>query len=108
MTNLLQELMEVLSNYEKEFEDIEFISIDDVNIPIDDFKAVAGGINYDSGYGMQEINPTLLIVCDDCIFTRCEYDGAEWFEYSPRDFTAPELSLEDRYTIRKMLIGEEG
>lgn len=38
-------------------------------------------INYDDGYGGQEIDSSLVIVGDDWWLERAEYDGAGWFEF---------------------------
>lgn len=39
-------------------------------------------LEYDSGYGAQEINESLAVVFNDGTWLeRAEYDGAEWWEY---------------------------
>ena len=38
-------------------------------------------IEYNSGFGGQEINPRLLVVGDDWWLERHEYDGSEWWEF---------------------------
>lgn len=47
----------------------------------EEFKELAN-INYDSGFGGQEIEPTLRIVFyDGSYLYRKEYDGSEWWVY---------------------------
>lgn len=48
-----------------------------------DFKKLAKDINYDNGYGGQEINESLLIYTKSMILYRHEYDGAEGWRYVP-------------------------
>lgn len=48
-----------------------------------DFKKLAKDINYDNGYGSQEINQSLLIYTEKAILYRHEYDGAEGWKYVP-------------------------
>jgi len=46
----------------------------------DDFTKLAN-IDYDAGFGSQEINSSLCIVGKDWWLERSEYDGAEGWEY---------------------------
>lgn len=48
-----------------------------------DFKKLAKDINYDDGYGSQEINKSLLVYTKKAILYRHGYDGAEEWRYVP-------------------------
>lgn len=45
-----------------------------------EFAAIAN-IDYNAGYGREEINLSLLVVGDSWWLERHEFDGQEWWEY---------------------------
>lgn len=49
----------------------------------DTFVKNAGSVNYDNGYGSQEIKNNLTIYTKTHIIYRFEYDGAECWKYVP-------------------------
>ena len=81
MANLLSETRQVLAQYDLELNDIRFIKTSE-----GDFYPSNGGrtflnVEYDDGFGGQEIDPNLMIVGDDWWLERHEYDGSEWWEF---------------------------
>lgn len=46
---------------------------------------------YDDSYGTAHVAMSLMIVFRDGVLTRGEYDGAEWWEYTPK-FKTPKKS----------------
>jgi len=87
--NLWDETNEILNNHKKSWNDIKFItnrfnSYDNSHlyeIEKEDFERIAKKIEYDNGFGGQEINPELKIVGDRWWLERHEYDGSEWWEF---------------------------
>ena len=106
MINLLKEIIETLQEHEKTFEYVKIIKVRDTDINKDIFHNVVGGITYDNGYGFQTIDPSLLIIGDDFILTRIDYDGSEWFEYIKRDYKKNRYELRNPHTIRGLLLME--
>lgn len=80
MANLLKETLEVLSDNGKSFDDVLWVGSGDGYITKELFLKLAD-VNYDSGYGGQEIAQDLLIVGEDWWLERGEYDGSEWWEF---------------------------
>ena len=78
MTNLLNETIEDLKQNGKTTQDIKWIGSDDGLwiIPMEEFENVFN-IEYDSGYGSQEIASDLVVVGEDWWMERHEYDGSE-------------------------------
>ena len=81
MTNLLKETEEILAEHGRKLDDIRFIKTSN-----GDFRPSNGGriflnVNYDSGFGGNEIDLNLKIVGDDWWLERHEYDGSEWWEF---------------------------
>lgn len=100
MTNLFEETNRKICDIaDKTWDDIAWIGVDDETLKWDfdsdsyitvpscefdilEFRESAMGIEYDEGYGVQEINEHLVIVFDDGSWLeRAEYDGSEWWEY---------------------------
>jgi hypothetical protein len=85
MTNLLEETEYALAYSGFDMKDVVFIgSIDGVySCTVDEFKKLAD-IEYDSGYGLQEVVPDLIILLSDRSYlVRKEYDGSEWWSHVP-------------------------
>lgn len=78
-----------------------------------DFKKLAKDINYDNGYGCQEINQSLLVYTKKAILYRHEYDGAEGWKYVPildkEDLLNPKRLSESKILFKdvKFVIGED-
>lgn len=67
-----------------------------------DFMNVADRIYYDSGFGAQEIEPSLVICMrDGSWFERAEYDGSEWWDHKMRPMrpARKNLARKDRIHI---------
>lgn len=54
MTNLWEETIEILSDYDKTFDDVLFIQGDDFEITKDNFETVAKHTDYNNGFGAQK------------------------------------------------------
>jgi len=92
MTNLLNETMSTLKSIDQRIEDIKFIGSLDSGHSCTwvEFTQLAD-IEYDNGFGAQEIASDLVIVFEDGTqLYRDEYDGSECWAYKaiaviPRD-----------------------
>jgi len=72
MRNLLEETIEALANYEKtKNQSFSFVA----------FEKLAKKINYDAGYGGEQIATDLVVVGEGFWLERAEYDGSEWWEF---------------------------
>lgn len=83
MTNLLKETEHVLKWFKKKPADIDWIGSKDGKYAIDweQFRNLAASIDYDAGFGAQEIARDLVVVFKDGDWLiRDEYDGAETWE----------------------------
>lgn len=77
--NLFKETLEILKDNNKTFEDILWIGTRNYYVDKEKFKEIAN-VEYDDGYGGQEVARNLIIVGDDWYLERNEYDGSEWWE----------------------------
>lgn len=86
MSNLGEETRRKLLSHGYELEDIDYIGVIGVEWwEPHDFFRMADEIDYDNGYGWQEINPELYVMMKDgSWFEREEYDGAEWWSHKER------------------------
>lgn len=76
--NLLQETVEILANNGKTDADVKWIGSRDGRYALDWSKfAITANIDYDNGYGGQEIALDLVVVGDGWWLERREYDGSE-------------------------------
>ena len=95
--NLYKELVDTLSYNNKTVDDILYIMLTDSKAEQKYYKPEkflkrAKNINYDNGYGQEEIRTNLTIVLKNGDFIiRGEYDGSEWFEYMKLPKTDVEL-----------------
>ena len=80
MSNLLVETIEVLKNYNKTINDINWVGNGKYYFDVNEFLNIAN-VEYDNGYGAQEVAQDLLVVGDNWWLERHEYDGSEWWEY---------------------------
>lgn len=107
--NLYNETLQVLNEHNKSFDDVLNIVIiyeDDYQhdkeeyiIDKNDFIEIAKTINYDSGYGLPEINESLKIIGKDWYMEREEYDGSEWWDFRIK----PELNSNAKKIDKKEL-----
>lgn len=90
MTNLLSETTEELALNGKSVDEVLWVQIGErgyrnprkaISFTWEQFAALAKDVNYDSGYGGNEILGTLKIVGCDWWLERGEYDGSEWWEF---------------------------
>jgi hypothetical protein len=70
----------------------------------DDFAELSGAIEYDSGFGGQEINETLMVIGSDWWLERHEYDGSEWWEFKslPKPLDAAQTLTADSLLNRSI------
>lgn len=83
MKNLLQETVDTLKSHYNSPEDVLYIKDNENYTTWGKFSDIAN-IEYDEGYGNQEVEPTLMIVGKDFWLERHEYDGSEWWEYKSK------------------------
>lgn len=81
MTNLLQDTLRVLNMRDKFIAEVLWVGTREKSCSWQSFAREAADVNYDAGFGGQEINPTLLVVGVDWWLERHEYDGSEWWEF---------------------------
>lgn len=89
--NLLDETKGAISQSEHSTDDVRFVGSRDekLGIPWSQAEKVLD-VDYDDGYGGQEIAADLVVAFTDGGFLRREeYDGSEWWEYEP-PFRGPE------------------
>ena len=77
--NLWKETVAKLEKHGKTVSEIKFVQT--YRGRMENFEELAKQINYDDGYGGQEIDSSLVIVGDDWWLEKAEYDGAGWFEF---------------------------
>lgn len=91
--NLLKETKEAIRDSGHKPSNIVFIGSRDgeYRCSWDEFKLLAD-VEYDAGFGAQEVATDLIIVFGDGqTMWRGEYDGSEWWDFS-RPFKMPESS----------------
>jgi len=105
-TNLLKETENALKMFNKKPSDIDWIGSEDGKYVInwEQFKNLAASIDYDAGFGAQEIARDLVVVFKDGDWlVRDEYDGAESWELQ----SLPKRQLRSK-PIYRLRIDEEG
>lgn len=80
MTNFLKETREVIKANNKTTDDVIWVGNGEYVISWSDFEKIAN-VDYDSGYGAQEMPTDILIVGKDWWMEREEYDGAESWSF---------------------------
>ena len=83
MTKLIKETVEWLKDLGYEESDVLWVGSNDGKFAMSwaDFKNKFKDIEYDSGYGRQEIADDLVVVGKNWWLEREEYDGAEHWAY---------------------------
>lgn len=82
MTNFYEETVNVIKDIGKTLDDVVYVSVCDGKYykPEKFFEQIKD-VEYDAGYGIQEINPNIKIVFRDGFLERNEYDGSEWWRF---------------------------
>ena len=82
MANLLKETKRILEQHSKTFDDILFVGdrATHTKMTVKEFLEHAN-VEYNDGYGSEEINTDLILVGKDFWLERGTYDGSEWWEY---------------------------
>ena len=78
--NLLNETINILKKYNLDTKDVIWVGNYDLKTDWDNFAKISD-VNYDSGFGSQEVATDLIIVGKDWWLERHEYDGSEWWEF---------------------------
>lgn len=78
--NLLQETINVLNVHGKSLEDVKWVGTYNLAIPIEQFLELAD-VEYNNGYGGEEVYTNLLVVGNNWWLERGTYDGSEWWEF---------------------------
>ncbi len=92
LRNLLAETIEILEKHGKTLDDIDWFGGEDFQISREQFIELAN-IEYDPGYGRQEIANDLILVGKDFWLERHEYDGAEWWAFKCPPPKPPEIRV---------------
>jgi hypothetical protein len=81
--NLLQETLNELANNNLTSSNVEWVGskCGKFKISWDDFVKIAD-IEYDNGFGGNEIASNLVVVGKDWWLSREEYDGSEWWRFN--------------------------
>lgn len=79
--NLLQETLEVLQNHGKTPQQVKWVGNDQGKTTWAVFEKVAKRVDYNNGYGGNEIPLNLLVVGGTWWLERSEYDGLEWWAF---------------------------
>lgn len=112
MPNLFEETEEMLIENGKAWDDVVFISnmkegyfenYHEVEIDVDTFIKVAKTIEYDDGFGGNEISLNLKIVGKNWWLERHEYDGSENWVYKEKP-QRPKFKLNE---AKSLLLGED-
>lgn len=81
MRNLKEETLKILESHGYSIGDVAWVGSVDYEIPVDRFWELAD-VEYDSGFGCQEVASDLMVVLDDGSWLeRNEYDGSECWEH---------------------------
>ena len=107
MSNLLQETLDILKRKNRTPEDVLWVGAANgaISISWKGFTKIAN-VDYDSGYGGQEIRPDLLVVGKNWWLERHEYDGSEWWEY--KELPVQIVNPKRLYTVWESFLDEAG
>lgn len=109
--NLLSETLDVMNENGKKPENVvEVMWLDNPNESVytgcswEDFAEAARTIDYNNGFGTQEVEESLVVLFDDDSWLeRFEYDGSERWNYKKCPCLAERLTS-DVNAIRKKLV----
>ena len=98
MLNLLNETLDVLAKNGKALKDVELLidtsqKIAAVVTEAELMKAL--NVNYDNGWGCEEINTNLRLEGKGFWLERRCYDGAEWWEFKEHVLQCKTVHVED-------------
>lgn len=82
--NLLKETIRVLKDNNKKPTDVLWVGCSEFKSSWKNFEEIAD-IEYDNGYGSQEVAKDLIIMGINFWMERHEYDGSEWWEFKTMD-----------------------
>lgn len=106
MTNLYEETLHIFTEHSKQPQDVLFVKFKNNSYTtIYQFLEIAKTINYDAGYGLQEISENIYIVGHDWWLERAEYDGAEWWEY--KQLPQKDVLIQEKMTAKDININYE-
>ena len=98
MKNLLKETIEELGYHNKTLSDIIFITSEpflrkhyNCKVNEEQLQRLLD-VDYDNGFGTEEINPDLKLVGADFWLERHNYDGSEWWEFKELPVYKEELN----------------
>jgi len=96
---LLTETLSIMDLHNLKSKDVIFIgSLSGYACTWSQFLVLAD-VEYNNGFGCQEVAQDLIIIFNnDAVMSRMEYDGSEWWKYTPR----PKI-LDTLYTITKLV-----
>jgi len=80
MINLYEETTKKLLQYGKTWDDVEWVGTSTLSLAKQSWKSQLN-IDYDNGYGSQNIHPDLVVVGKNFWLEREEYDGAEGWSF---------------------------
>lgn len=103
MSNLLKETLELFKDLDITEEEVLWVGTLRSHMTWEHFKLIAD-VQYDSGFGSQEIACDLLIVGTDWWLERTEYDGAEAWDFKtyptkPEKERHPQTVITDGYPL---------
>lgn len=78
---LLTETLSFMEKFHLGPASVEFVMSDQGICTWAEFVQLAADLEYDSGYGLPQIDISLCIVGRDWWLERAEYDGSEWWEF---------------------------
>ena len=93
--NLLKETINVLTEHNLTSKDVVWVGNEEVKTNWENFAKIAD-VEYDHGFGSQQVATDLLIVGKNWWLERHEYDGSEWWEFK----TVPKKPNNQLYPIR--------
>jgi len=99
--NLLKETIEVIEGHGYTYKDVLCVAGDDYRFTWDTFVSLAN-VEYDSGFGSQEVAMDLKVIGKDWYMTRDEYDGAESWAFHKM----PSIKLPVQ-TPKSLVVGED-
>jgi len=79
--NLLKETLAALKENGKTENDVLWAGSRDMSTSWENFKKIAD-VEYDNGFGGQEVATDLMVVGNDWWLSRGEYEGSEWWNFN--------------------------
>lgn len=100
LTNSLKETIECIVSYGKSTDDVKWVGDEYIYFTWNEFVELAKDLNYDPGFGGNEVIGELMVVGTDWWMSRGEYDGSEWWNFNmlpkiPNQHIRPKHLLEE-------------